>query len=163
VAASFFFAYGAEMAPDAMADALGRPVRGVRALLRGYRLAFTAYSQEWEGGVADLLEDAEGEVEGLLFSLQPRDLLRLEVAEGWQDPRYRRHPVTVELEDGRTVEAAARVVESKLPSVAPSPAFLDAMVQGATGNGLSEGYVTWLLQLYPDPSTPHRAAWAEDE
>jgi len=163
VAASYLFAYGAEMVPGAMAQLLGRPVRGARAVVRGFRLAFTAYSEEWEGGVADLLADAEGEVEGVLYPLGPRDLLRIEVVEGWQDPRYGRILLQAEREDGTRVDAVARAVREKQPPVAPSPAYLDAMIQGGTAHGLSDGYLTWLLQLYPDPATPPRAAWAEDE
>ena len=152
VQSSLFFAYGPEMASEAMAQLLGRTVAGQRAVVRGWRLAFTAYSDEWEGGVADLIEDPEGEVEGALFALVPRDLLRLEVVEGWQD-----------LEDGRRVEAVARAVERKDPSVAPSPAFLDAMIQAGTDLGLSDDYLTWLLQLYPDAHGPHSTAWGEEE
>jgi gamma-glutamylcyclotransferase len=151
------------MAPESMEQAVGRRMRGTRALVRGFRLAFTAYSQEWEGGVADIVADPEGEVEGVLYPLEPRDHLRLEVAEGWQDPRYGRRQVHALLEDGSTVEAVAREVESKEPSVAPSAAYLDAMIQGATDHGLSDGYIDWLLQLYPDPAVARAAGWDGEE
>ncbi len=160
---SHFFAYGPEMAPESMEELLGRPVRGARAIVRGFRLAFTAYSDEWEGGVADLVADPESEVEGVVYPLGPRDHLRLEVAEGWQDPRYGRLRVHAELEDGSRVEAVAREVAEKEGAVAPAAAYLDAMVQAGTQWGLSDGYLTWLLQLYPDPSTAHRDLWHEDE
>lgn len=163
MSASYFFAYGAEMATEAMEELLGRPVQGARALVRGFRLAFTAYSEEWEGGVADLVADPEGEVEGVVYPLGPRDLLRLDVVEGWQDPRYGRVTVHAELEDGSRVEAVAREVHERQPSVAPSPAYLDAMIQGGTDHGLSDGYLNWLLQLYPDPSGRGSAPWGEEE
>jgi hypothetical protein len=37
------------------------------------------------------------------------------------------------------------------------------MVSGAIEQGLSQGYVTFLMQLYPDVATPHSRPWAEDE
>lgn len=163
MSASHFFAYGAEMAPEAMGELLGRPVQGARALVRGFRLAFTAYSDDWEGGVADLVADIEGEVEGVVYALGPRDLLRLDMVEEWQDPRYGRVAVHAELEDGSRVEAMARAVREREASVAPSVAYLDAMVQGGTFHGLSEGYLNWLLQLYPDPASAGSAMWREQE
>jgi hypothetical protein len=57
----------------------------------------------------------------------------------------------------------AREVARKLPHVAPSAKFLDEMVSGAIEQGLSEGYVNFLMQLYPDVATPHSRPWAEDE
>ena len=142
---------------------LGRRVEGTRALLRGYRLAFTAYSDDWEGGVADLLRDEAGEVEGVLFELAPADELRMGFAEGLGDGAFRRRRVQVELENGAEVEAMAKEAARKEPFVPPSHAFLDAMVSGAMEQGLSQTYVNFLMQLYPDEATPHAPAWQDEE
>ncbi len=163
MSAAYFFAYGVEVASQAMGELLGRPVQGTRALLQGYRIAFTTYSDQWEGGVADVVADLEGEVEGVVYPLTARDFLRLDVVQGWQDPLYRRLMVRVELEDGRHVEAMARKVGDKQASVPPAPAYLDAMIQGGTEQGLSDGYLAWLLQLYPDPAAPRTAQRTPEE
>jgi hypothetical protein len=158
-----YFAYGADMREAAMDELLGHRVEGTRALLRGYRLAFTAYSDDWEGGVADLLRDEAGEVEGVLFELSPSDELRMGFAEGLGEGAFRRRRVAVELEDGAEVEAIAREAVRKEAFVAPSHAFLDAMVSGAMEQGLSQTYVNFLMQLYPDEPTAHNRSWQDEE
>jgi hypothetical protein len=158
-----YFAYGADMQSDALAEALAHPVHGRRARLPGFRLAFTPHSDDWDGGVADILPEEGAEVEGVVFELSPADELRLGFAEGLGEGTHRRRRVRVELEDGEEVEATARDVARKDPHVAPSAQYLDAMVSGATEQGLSEGYINFLMQLYPDIATPHARPWAEDE
>jgi hypothetical protein len=158
-----YFAYGADMRGGAMDELLGHRAEGTRALLRGYRLAFTAYSDDWEGGVADLIRDEAGEVEGVLFDLSPTDELRIGFAEGLGESTFRRRRLRVELEDGTEVEALAREAARKGAFVAPSHAFLDAMVSGAMEQGLSQTYINFLMQLYPDEPTVHSRSWRDEE
>jgi hypothetical protein len=159
----FYFAYGADMPSGALASLIGHPVEGRPGRLPGFRLAFTARSDDWDGGVADILKEEGAEVEGVLFELTPADEMRLGFAEGLSDGPYRRRRVRIELPNGDEVEGVAREVARKLPHVAPSAKFLDEMVSGAIEQGLSEGYVNFLMQLYPDVATPHSRPWAEDE
>lgn len=158
-----YFAYGADMRAQAMALVIGREAEGTRARLKGFRLAFTAFAQEWGGGVADLVRDEEGEVEGVVYELKGAEALRVELAEGLSEGLYRRRRVRVELESGEEADAIANEVASKRAHVPPSAAYLDAMVSGATEQGLSEGYVDFLLQLYPDEATRHAAAPSDEE
>lgn len=170
-----------------MEELLGHPANGRRARLPGFRIAFTAFADDWGGGVADVVRDEEGEVEGVAFDLSPADVLRLEVAEGLAEGLYRRRRVRIEVEEGargsegaqgseggqgsegaqgagaEETEAITDEVARKRPHVAPSAAYLDAMVSGATEQGLSQGYINWLLQLYPDDPTPHSPAWSDEE
>jgi cation transport regulator ChaC len=125
-------------------------------------LAFSSFSKDWGGGVADVVEEEGADVEGVLFPLSARDVLRLDVQEGLEEGDYRRRMVTVELEDGSSQEAMAYVVSTKRPHVPPSHAYLDEMVSCATEQGLSETYVHFLLALYPDPDAARRA-YDDDE
>jgi gamma-glutamylcyclotransferase len=158
-----FFAYGANMRSEAMEELLAHKVRGQPALLRGFRVAFSAFSEDWQGGVADLVRDPAGEVEGVAFALQPTDLLRLDVVEGLSDNLYKRRTVRIELADGAEEAAVAYEIEEKHPHVQPSAHYLDAMISGATDQGLSEAYIAWLLQLYPDEPSPQRPAFDSEE
>src|SRR5881628_309278 len=45
--------------------------RGTPALLRGYRLVFDVESRFWGGRVANLAEDKDGAVHGVLFEIPP--------------------------------------------------------------------------------------------
>lgn len=159
----FYFAYGSNMGADTMEEALGHSVSGRPARAPGFRIAFTAFAQEWQGGVADLVRDEASEVEGVVYEVTPADLLRLEFNEGLSEGLYRRRALRVELASGEELDAVASEVAKKRPHVAPSPHYLDAMVSGATEQGLSEAYIGWLLQLYPDEPTPHRSLWDDGE
>ena len=82
--------------------------RGTPALLRGYRLVFDVESRFWGGRVADLAEDKDGLVHGVLFEIPlpaKEAVLRKEgVATGLSEEI----DVSVELE-GRPVAAKAFV------------------------------------------------------
>ena len=157
-----YFAYGSDMRSVEIEELVGRPLEARRARLRGFRLAFTASSIEWSGGVADIVRDEEGEVEGVLFDLNAADALRMGVDQGFSEGLRRRRRVKVEAEDGEEVEAVTLEVRAKSARVAPSPAYLDAMVEGASERALSESYVTYLLTLYPDEG-PHWVRRAGEE
>ncbi len=144
-------------------ELLGHPVEARRARLRGFRLAFTARSREWAGGVADIVKDEAAEVEGVLFDLQAADALRMGVEEGFSEGLRRRRRVKVEAEDGEEVEAVTLEVARKSPKVAPSPEYLDAMVEGASERGLTESYLTYLLSLYPDEGPARWRGGGEQE
>lgn len=159
----FYFAFGADMQSEALADLLGHSVQGRRARLPSFRLAFTARSEDWEGGIADIVREEGSDVEGVVFELSPADELRMGFAEGLVEGPYRRRRVQVELEDGTEVDAVAREVARKEPHVAPSAPYLDALVSGAIEQGLSEGYIDFLMQLYPDLATPHSRPFDEDD
>lgn len=158
-----YFAYGSDMRSGEIDELLGRPIGARRALLQGFRLAFTANSREWRGGVADITRDEEGQVEGVLFDLTGADALRMGVEEGFSEGLRRRRKVTVETEDGEQVEAVTLEVASKRGKVAPAPEYLDAMVEGASERGLKEGYVTYLLSLYPDDAPARWQGEGENE
>jgi hypothetical protein len=94
--------------------------------------------------------------------LAAAEALRLKFEVGMAGGLIRLRRVRVEEEDGAESEAVALEVARKRAHVAPSAAYLDAMVSGATEQGLSEAYVDFLMQLYPDAVTPHTRPW-EDE
>lgn len=161
---AYYFAYASDVRSGALAEILGRdPPRARRARLIGYRLGFTAFSQDWEGGVADIVREPGAGVEGVAFPLGAADVLRLDLYEGLDEGLYRRRHVRVELEDGREVSAFTYEVATKRAFVQPSAAYLDALVSGATEQGLSEGYIRGLLELYPDEAVERRSSWADDE
>ena len=63
-----YFAFGADMQGEALAELLGHPVKGRRARLPGFRLAFTARSSDWEGGLKQLQDYPGGGCNTSLYS-----------------------------------------------------------------------------------------------
>lgn len=94
-----YFAYGSNLHPPQMADRCP----GSRVLhpgvLKGYRLAFSGYSARWEGGVATVVAEPSGEVQGLLYQLTAEDLGNLDKFEGFPTV-YDRVRVSVGGRDG---------------------------------------------------------------
>ena len=93
-----YFAYGSNLSEAQMLARCpgARPTR--RGALRGYRLAFAAYSELWGGGIAMLAADPAGRVRGVLYELTPADLDALDRWEG--HPHYYRR-VRATVTDGR--------------------------------------------------------------
>jgi cation transport regulator ChaC len=131
--------------------------RGAPAVLRGYRLVFDVESRFWGGRVADLAEDEDGVVHGVLFDIPvpARDaILRKEgVATGLSQEI----DVTVEAE-GKKVAAKAFVAKPEKRSE-PGPAsgrLLMYLVEGAQERGLPQSWVDELKKHAEsaDPARP---------
>ncbi len=129
--------------------------RGAPALLRGYRLVFDVESRFWGGRVADLAEDEDGLVHGVLFEIPlpaKEAVLRKEgVATGLSEEI----DVSVELE-GKPVAAKAFVARPE-KRVEPGPAsgrLLAYLVEGAQERGLPESWVAHLRQQAAETPQP---------
>src|SRR5260370_39537930 len=71
-----YFAYGSVLSKRHVGEWAGEHgvdarlfARGAPAVLRGYALTFDVESRFWGGRVADLREDEDGEVHGVLFEI----------------------------------------------------------------------------------------------
>jgi gamma-glutamylcyclotransferase len=151
-----WFVYGSSL--DAEAFAAWAHDHGYRlpdfsparpARLRGWRLAFDAPSKMWGGPVASLAPSAGDEVEGLAVPM-PGDARGLvDHKEGAVSGLYEAIPVTIETEAGPVAALAYRVSPARrLPADGPpAPAYLDALLRGARGVGLSAAWIAWLESL----------------
>src|SRR3954463_10986307 len=111
--------------------------RGAPAVLRGYRLVFDVESRFWGGRVANLAEDKDAEVHGVLFEipLPAKDaVLRKEgVATGLSQEI----DVTVQIAEG-AVAAKAFIARPEKRSEAGSASgrLLAYLIEGAQERGL---------------------------
>jgi cation transport regulator ChaC len=117
-------------------------------VLRGYRLVFDVESRFWGGRVANLAEDRDGIVHGVLFEVLPiaKDaILRKEgVATGLSEEIA----VTVEA-GGEQLEAHAFVARAEKRSGpgAPSGRLMQYLLEGAQERGLPQAWVEELRKL----------------
>jgi hypothetical protein len=133
-----YFAFGSNMDPDQMAFRDLRVVEAWGAVLEGHRLAFDFPARErWLGGAADVVEQEDSRVEGVLYSLA-NDVATMDP---WERG-YRRVAVevTVPTEDLRTT-AWTYVVIEKGPPMTPSEVYVGQMLKGARAFGLSSSYI----------------------
>ena len=123
----------------------------VPARLDGFRLAFDVISNFWGGAVADLAEATGQSVEGLALPLPGSARGLVDHKEGVISGLYEPLAVTVApLAGGKPLEALAfRAAADRrlLGDVAPAPAFLKTLIEGAQAAGLSEAYLKALSKL----------------
>lgn len=117
------FAYGSNLSIAQMVRRCASSQFVARAELRGYELAFAGYSTRWAGPVATYTEARRRRVRGIVYSLSPADLARLDRIEGV--PRvYERLRVPVHVDDERVLLVHAyRLSGFDRPSV-PSSEYL---------------------------------------
>jgi cation transport regulator ChaC len=118
----------------------GRP-----AVLRGYSLVFDVESRYWGGAVANLREDAQGTVHGVLFEILPIAKEAVLRKEGVSTGLSQELEVSVEVE-GRPVAAKAFVARPEKRGE-PSPAsgrLIATLIEGARERGLPEAWVAEL-------------------
>ncbi|HEB76696.1 MAG TPA: gamma-glutamylcyclotransferase [Nitrospirae bacterium] len=119
-----------------------------RAKLKGYRLAFVLWSERWGGGVAGIIPDPGGEVEGVLYGISCDDLKRLDGFESVDRGRYYREKVMVELPDGSTAEAWVYLPHpDPRGPFTPSQTYLETIIEGAREHGLSGEFIERLDRL----------------
>jgi cation transport regulator ChaC len=128
-----YFAYGSCMLEESFCRTVGTGNYEVlgKAVVNGYRLSFTLYSANRKGGVADLVPDPDGQVEGVLYRLSPEALPLLDEREGVGIGRYRRKEVTV-IHQGEPVRAMTyEVVNKERTELPPSWEYAGLIARGA--------------------------------
>ena len=126
--------------------------RGAPAVLRGYRLVFDVESRFWGGRVADLAEDKDAAVHGVLFEIPPPARDAILRKEGVATGLSQEIDVTVEAE-GKKIAAKAFVARPEKRSE-PGPAsgrLLTYLIEGAQERGLPQ---PWIDELKKQSSSP---------
>lgn len=138
-----YFAYGSNMAAVVLCSRVAAVPVG-RAMLRGYRLAFTLPSQRWGGRAADIVPAGGAEVWGRLWVVGDDGIEVLDRFEA----AYRRIVVGVERVDGDArpapLDALTYVVrdERRAPDEgAPAAAYRRHLVAGGEECGLPANYL----------------------
>ena len=129
--------------------------RGLPALLRGYRLTFDVESRFWGGRVANLAEDKNGEVHGVLFDIPPPAREAVLRKEGVSTGLSEEIDVFVETE-GKRVAAKAYVArrEKRGEEGPASGRLLAYLIEGAQERGLPESWVEHLRRQAAEATQP---------
>lgn len=152
-----YFAYGSNLSKEQIKDR-GIAVKGVEiAELPGWRLAFTIYSDTWNGGVGDIIPALDKRVEGVVYTIPAEDLKNLDHYEGRKVKdnievgMYRRQYLPVKKTDkwktvltymvNRTIEHRSTV------DLKPSKDYMQTIINAAKEHGLSEGYINLLRNI----------------
>lgn len=174
----WYFAYGSNLNSKAVAEWCRHyghraPVLkpGKPAVLDNYRLCFPIYSEYWGGGIADIVYDPGKYVPGVLFDLSDADLKVLDQkvgrkcdSAGRETGTYKRIEVKVApLARGEKVAAftyqGTNVDRFHIP---PTQHYMDLLVQGAYGFGLSIMWISYLKSFSTQVGRkPRGPGWAD--
>lgn len=163
-----YFAYGSNLSVRQMAARCPAARVVGAAVLRGYRLCFPRRGSNWPGGVASIVEDERGVVEGAVYRLTEACVAALDACEGVSAGRYERAAVRVEVRgevgvwhDGKLAGLHVDVGESRDDHAlltafsyvarlepggpfAPSPQYVRTIIEGAREHRLSQAYLSAL-------------------
>ncbi len=153
-----YFAYGSNLNTEQMTRRGIDIFDTVKAEIPGWGLAFTIYSENWGGGVADIIPSkGDDKVEGVIYTIDSDDLKKLDRCEGRlvtaerETGTYRRQYVFVKVGDEwRTVftYVVNRAVELKeLFQIPPTRKYMGTIISGAREHGLSEEYIQKLIAV----------------
>jgi gamma-glutamylcyclotransferase (GGCT)/AIG2-like uncharacterized protein YtfP len=150
-----YFAYGSNMTLSEPPPPRGTARVVGKAKLSDHRLAFTRDSCTWKAGAADVIPAEGMSVWGVLYEVDDDCLTWLDEKEG-AGTAYDRAFVEVTA-DGQAHQAVTYLVRSKnLPELAPSPKYLEKLVEGADASGLDKHYLAFLEALRGEPADAFR-------
>ena len=139
-----YFAYGSNMNPERMIE------RGVsftsreRAVLEGWRLKFNKVSSiNAREGYANIERDDNSVVEGILYTIEDKDIEKLDTFEGYPK-HYNRVVLKVKKDNGEEVEALVYIAnpDKVKDGLKPSKEYLNHLLRGC--DLLSENYCNML-------------------
>lgn len=156
----WYFAYGSNLNSRAVAEwcrhfgfRVPSAKAGKAAILDNYRLGFPIYSEYWGGGIADIVYDPGKYVAGALYDLNEVELQVLDQkvgrkldSAGKEVGIYKRIDVKVApLERGEAVTAMTyQGVSMDRYHIPPTQHYMDVVIQGAYGFGLSMMWIAYL-------------------
>jgi len=145
-----YFAYGSNMSSDQMNRRCCSARKVGLARLCGSRVVFSGSSKRWGGGVADLAEDSDSMVWGVLWDLSDEDLTNLDRCEGVDSRVYIRCEKAVLDEEGNRLMVHVYRRPDPLPATAPSSEYAQTILDGAQQNNLPGDYQEKLRQWIRD-------------
>ncbi len=144
---ALYFAYGSNMLSRQMEQRCPGAKFVATGLLRGWRFLINSR------GVATIVVEEAGSVQGVAWELTDEHLKALDGYEGVPD-WYRRRMVDVELPERGEVKCVTYIDESE-GGDAPGPpraGYLEKIVEGATNFRLPDAYIAFLRSFAAAPA-----------
>lgn len=137
-----YFAYGSNLDEDQMLRRCPEAELVGPAMLPNHVLCFAGFSPAWRGAVASVKRLDGWRTDGLLYSLNPLDLMRLDAYEG-HPTVYGRHRRIVITERGHRVHAQVYLHRNLADPNPPGPAYFNVIRRAYRRHGFD----AWPLKL----------------
>ncbi len=146
-----YFAYGSNLDVAQMQHRCAEAVQLVApGCLRGYTLAFNAYSSSWGGGVADVVVAPQHEVWGLVYEVSMAGLERLDIYEGYPH-LYTRFQDAIDTSRSVLTAVWIYTVVHKQEFIPPSQEYLSIIQRAARCFDFPEAYRAFLNSIATQP------------
>lgn len=147
----WYFAYGANMNDATFLERRRmRPLEWRVGRIAGQRLRFNLEGRpKGKAAPANLSEDPDAEVWGVLYRITRRDLVWLSATEGVPGWRYRLIWLEAEDTDGTRLPVFTYVAEGKEKDGNPSLRYITLIREGAKAHGLPEHWIDYLERVEP--------------
>ena len=132
--AAKYFAYGSNLDLSQMKRRCPEYRLISKGSLSGYSLTFNRFSSGWGGGVADVIQDQDSKVWGLVFEISDSDLERLDRYEGYhkdQTSMYERWKAVIDTPNGQISDVWVYTVVEKQKFVSPTLEYLQIIKDAA--------------------------------
>ena len=129
-----YFAYGSNLDLLQMKNRCPSYKLITKGSLLDHRLTFNRYSEKWDGGVADVIQDEDSEVWGLIFEISDSDLVRLDHYEGYYKDKislYERRNAVIDTPNGQVDDGWVYTVVEKEKFVQPTLEYLQIIIDAA--------------------------------
>jgi len=130
----YYFAYGSNLDKNQMKARVGDWKNSYKGILEGYRLTFDSR------GKADIIEDKNGKVFGVVYELTEEQLNKLDIFEGIRNNIYKRHPVKVKV-NNITIDAITYIRVIKTPFSPPDKNYLNKIIGGLQQHGYNSNII----------------------
>jgi cation transport regulator ChaC len=144
------FAYGSNMDLEQMRERCpNSDLAWFVAEARGWKLCFPRYSEKRNGGVGSIDKQDRSSVWGVVFSVDRRDLDRLDRREGLLIGSYIRDGLEVHKESGEAVQTETYfAVRQQEQDFTPHQKYIELYVRGAKHCRLPAHYIELLEGLH---------------
>ena len=132
--AAKYFAYGSNLDLSQMKRRCPESRLISKGSLSGHSLTFNRFSNGWGGGVADVIQDQDSKVWGLVFEISDSDLERLDRYEGYhkdQTSMYERWKAVIDTPNGQISDVWVDTVVEKQKFVQPTLEYLQIIKDAA--------------------------------
>ena len=132
--AAKYFAYGSNLDLSQMKRRCPESRLISKGSLSGHSLTFNRFSNGWGGGVADVIQDQDSKVWGLVFEISDSDLERLDRYEGYhkdQTSMYERWKAVIDTPNGQISDVWVYTVVEKQKFVQPTLEYLQIIKDAA--------------------------------
>ena len=150
-----YFAYGSNLDLPHMKSRCPESKLISKGSLSGYRLTFNRFSSGWGGGVADVIQEQDSKVWGLIFEISDTDLERLDRYEGYHNDwtsLYERWKTVIDTPNGQVSDVWVYTVVEKQKFVKPTLEYLQIIKDAAVKWNFPKAYLmlAYLDALYED-------------